>query len=1160
MSAAPFDTGYITWWQPDSTSFTARYWGDEFIWWMQTQSGYSIIQGSDGWYYYAKLGTNGDFVPDTLKVGINSPPSYSHQLERSTAYMDTVYARIARADSQIALAGQWFAQKQAAAGANPVVLKLGVIFVEFADVKHYNPNVFPRLGGYLKSDFDSMMFSQNYWIADSGNNKHPEGDQIFGSFRDYYYQMSRGKLILTGTLLNPADSNGVPQWITIGQRALYGYPSEIMKGDALTKYLQMRQADPTHWPDTAGYDRFIFIYAQNDDIRGRITFAAEDNTFIQVPERMGVALLGSENIAFAHMGTYAHEFGHNIGFKDQYKSTSDLTYTDLFNYDLMAWGIFNGPQYKGECPATLAPFSRIRKNWITSILLTRDTTNFIVGYDFSNPQIYRINPIEATTPDEHYLIETKLREGFDKHIPNSPDHYLNQTGTLLVWHHYAAANIPGGRKIDSASIKFADNTPGNSSTDFFPNNNYSQDLNDTSTPGATISFNRNYDPDDPDIGNKERPAHFALNGIHKLSNGSTQINSISLRLPFSQNTTWRDLVYVRDNLTVQSGVTLTILPGTKVMFDPGKKLTVYGKLIAEGTSSNRITFTSSNPTPSPGSWWGIRCLGGGPHTLTYCDIKYARVGLELDDQTPLLNYMAYDTISQSQYEGVYVQSNSTDHAALKLDHCVLKNNGGDGVFATNAIVHISYSRIEGNGTQNWGSGIYTSNNGKIYLDHSRVQSNLLSGAEVSGSGSRIALSADEISHGYNTFEQHGMSELYIYNDASALLGYTYVQTCDCGEATPIKGHSPIYGVNSVPEPECPEGCDPVYIVHAYAGWNNVYNTYNYPGRLINNETNATIPARYNYWGSGSNMFIGNVDTTYQLSSPINTPAKTQIKDYFAEGYQTNQSRANILQWLRQLRKDIEGNKENAVDALHQFALHAGPGGKYTEALSARWEDFLAALENSPKIIRAKKLATVFRLQAKQDQGEYANAITMADQVLKKNNIDDNMWFYCQSRKVFAAVGLGDIAAARSYYNAMRSRGEQIDRKATDALGRYIALATESFKSGYGRDGSAANPAKEMISSLPKSYALEQNYPNPFNPTTTIRYSLPQDAEVTLKIYNVLGQEVKTLIDDTQAAGYKIAEFNTNTLASGVYFYRLEATGIGEVKNNFTQVKKMLLIR
>ena len=92
-----------------------------------------------------------------------------------------------------------------------------------------------------------------------------------------------------------------------------------------------------------------------------------------------------------------------------------------------------------------------------------------------------------------------------------------------------------------------------------------------------------------------------------------------------------------------------------------------------------------------------------------------------------------------------------------------------------------------------------------------------------------------------------------------------------------------------------------------------------------------------------------------------------------------------------------------------------------------------------------------------------------------------------------------------------------------------------------------------VDNVPAAYALHQNYPNPFNPTTRIEYSVPQNGFASLKVYNVLGQEVSTLFSGIQKAGDHYATFDASHFASGVYFYRLQA-------GNFNTTKKMVLMK
>ncbi|MBI1805756.1 MAG: tyrosinase family protein [Ignavibacteria bacterium] len=107
---------------------------------------------------------------------------------------------------------------------------------------------------------------------------------------------------------------------------------------------------------------------------------------------------------------------------------------------------------------------------------------------------------------------------------------------------------------------------------------------------------------------------------------------------------------------------------------------------------------------------------------------------------------------------------------------------------------------------------------------------------------------------------------------------------------------------------------------------------------------------------------------------------------------------------------------------------------------------------------------------------------------------------------------------------------------------------------------------ENSTDIPLAYRLEQNYPNPFNPSTTIEFNLPEESYVTLKIYNILGQEVATLLDrELLDDGSQEVVFDARNLASGVYFYRMEADGIGSAEEavagqKFVSAKKMILLK
>lgn len=138
---------------------------------------------------------------------------------------------------------------------------------------------------------------------------------------------------------------------------------------------------------------------------------------------------------------------------------------------------------------------------------------------------------------------------------------------------------------------------------------------------------------------------------------------------------------------------------------------------------------------------------------------------------------------------------------------------------------------------------------------------------------------------------------------------------------------------------------------------------------------------------------------------------------------------------------------------------------------------------------------------------------------------------------------------KAYWVKVNQSGELIVSSSPDILTARINIVPLSETPPSPPDADVTS----KIKSIPTSYALVQNYPNPFNPETEIKYDLPVHSFVKLVIYSVLGQEVKTLVNEAQEAGFKSISFHAGSLPSGVYFYSLQAGG-------FSEVKKLLLVK
>ncbi|GEM_PF-4453225 len=137
---------------------------------------------------------------------------------------------------------------------------------------------------------------------------------------------------------------------------------------------------------------------------------------------------------------------------------------------------------------------------------------------------------------------------------------------------------------------------------------------------------------------------------------------------------------------------------------------------------------------------------------------------------------------------------------------------------------------------------------------------------------------------------------------------------------------------------------------------------------------------------------------------------------------------------------------------------------------------------------------------------------------------------------------------------------EIDKAENKLAKEQYTSVIESYKKAWSNAQEAMEEELESVgeglnarSGIPTKYVVEQNYPNPFNPSTTIRYTLPEMSHVTLKLYNLLGQEIKTLVNQVQDAGYKSITFEISGLSTGIYYYRLEA-------KNFVETKKLIIAK
>jgi len=165
---------------------------------------------------------------------------------------------------------------------------------------------------------------------------------------------------------------------------------------------------------------------------------------------------------------------------------------------------------------------------------------------------------------------------------------------------------------------------------------------------------------------------------------------------------------------------------------------------------------------------------------------------------------------------------------------------------------------------------------------------------------------------------------------------------------------------------------------------------------------------------------------------------------------------------------------------------------------------------------------------------------------------------------FAYNGTSNLLVEVCYDNSAYTQYSPVNSSAVSGMtwGYYTDNSTGCTMTGGAAQANRPNVCITFIPvngtgnigmSTPTKYSLDQNYPNPFNPVTKINFEIPKQGFVSLKIYDVLGREVKTLVNEVKSPGFYSVDFNGTELSSGVYFYRMESNG-------FTEIKRMMLIK
>ncbi len=299
-----------------------------------------------------------------------------------------------------------------------------------------------------------------------------------------------------------------------------------------------------------------------------------------------------------------------------------------------------------------------------------------------------------------------------------------------------------------------------------------------------------------------------------------------------------------------------------------------------------------------------------------------------------------------------------------------------------------------------------------------------------------------------------------------------------------------------------------------------------------------VPCTYSAGGSGLLVLkttTGSIVDTLLADGTL--PGQlSQIESAYSDAnynfYSDNFNSAEII-----YKQIIAGSEDStysleAYSKLYLIKKYQNANARGYENLREYYSGKLSAVADSGILLALNNLIDMCTVSREQ----YEQAISSFDQTAQ-NNPGTDIALYNEIN-AFTTALLVDTTNGLS-----KSAGKYKSRDVTE----YLKNVGDLLKTR----GKKVEDYKDEL--IPTEYLLYQNYPNPFNPVTTIKYAIPKNVNVELKVFNILGQEVKTLVNETKNPGYYEVQFNAGNFASGVYLYRI-------IAGEFIKTGKMILIK
>ena len=625
----------------------------------------------------------------------------------------------------------------------------------------------------------------------------------------------------------------------------------------------------------------------------------------------------------------------------------------------------------------------------------------------------------------------------------------------------------------------------------------------------------------------------------------------------SSNTTWSGYVNILNDIST-NGYTLTVQPGTKVLFDNDKTLAINSLFISDGQPD-----PMEEPNPIIFEGYRINDIMGGVYIysdavseikLRYAHFNKGDVGLHLDE----IPYNEENLFTNMQFEnnttGLYVSKSSIEITSSHFLNCE------SGLISQSSTLNISDSYFTDNSLQ----GLYLFDTDFEIFSNS-FQNNGLRGVYFQYSSDGSFYDNTVSFNGFSMLDSYIRSGLVFYQ-SSPYISENHITNNSASGILSMSSSFPVLieeGLNLISENrKSEEHNDPEILVKDISfpvidyGHNDIMD--NLGGYLIYGDEDLReilVYIRRNYWGTVDEEEIES--RLYRMGGFVFQPfdEEPNTGGSFASGG-SGELFASAVSAEQDLNYTLALSKYDSIITIY-------PGTNFAKASMIRTFNIKRKTGTA-----LSEIQTYYNnLMNHSDEGISHIAWRLSIRCLTLNEqyqsaIDQHLnWqqttaFLCDS--IYSAV---DIETNNLYL-----QGGRLNKYVSNGV-KQINERKEIFELFRNKSDDILNSLFNSNSvkkqgNVPLKFELFQNYPNPFNPITTIRYLVPERSRIKIEIYNILGQHIKTLVDEIQdASSYEIEwngiNKNGNLVSSGIFIYRFSAQ-VGKNKNVFN--KKMLLMK